>query len=245
MAFVDPSLPGFSGSSQVWFYVQVEHLPRPFNFENRIWHSTALQTEVVPDLRSSCPSQEELRFALCVVEARAISTSAVPGALVPVLDHFRAVGRRSRRIPATARGGEPRPRELSRRSGAVRRPATKTPSEQLGPLWMCLTRLFCTFGRLVCIRLLRPILGPGGVGRGGGVGTRAAAAGNDLTGSPALMVGDEGLTSGPMVAMALLGGESAGETKTRVDASRSRDRHRWRRSRDFLDFSDGKLSLIR
>ncbi|CAK9019145.1 unnamed protein product [Durusdinium trenchii] len=60
-------------------------------------------------------SEEELRFALCVVEARAISTSAVPGALVPVLDHFR----------------------------------------------------------------------------------------NDLTGSPALMVGDEGLTSGPMVAMAL------------------------------------------
>ncbi|CAL1171209.1 unnamed protein product [Cladocopium goreaui] len=74
-----------------WTQEEISWLSRCKEVQNAVLALQELTQQRVERLRQKLPgaSEDDIRFALCLVECRAITTSSVAGAFVPVLDHFR------------------------------------------------------------------------------------------------------------------------------------------------------------
>ena len=126
--------------------------------------------------------QDDIRFALCLVESRAITTTAVSGAFVPILDHFRSLTL-NQCINESIRRLTPQKKHVSK------------------PWKYGMFKVFFRFRWY----WVHHIIEKGYKGEHDfpwNAGENSENLGNDSSGDPAILVGDDGLESGPMVAVA-------------------------------------------
>jgi len=75
-----------------WTEKEISWLAGFKEVQNAVLSLQELTQKRVDNLLEKLPTnttEDDIRFALCLVESRAITTTAVPGAFVPILDHFR------------------------------------------------------------------------------------------------------------------------------------------------------------